>query len=114
MRNTILALFFCGCSQTVGVETDAGKDAGAVDMAHADASTDAGTVDLAIVDMTAAPSDLACNPFIVDPVQEMSCLPGQEQISRTPTACYHKICGCMDQATCSNCYWTGWIQMPCS
>lgn len=79
--------------------------------------TDGGTADdlaPAVGDLMPAPSDLACLPFSPGASQPMACSPGQEQNTKTgPSMCFRKTCGCMNQATCTDCYWSLWTPVGC-
>ena len=116
MRTLIIAIVFCaGC--TSGGDPSKHNDSGthedlASDHADGGESIDADSAhdDLAHAgDMALAPADMSCSAFVSSPAGgQPACTPGPTEYQVISGACYFRNCGCMDTATCSDCFQNPW------
>lgn len=110
----LLAHGFCGCdfaALSKGYAVDGGMADATFDLLQPQADSsparDAGA------DLLPTVPDLAqCLAWVGGAPDQIACVPGTEQMSSGAT-CYKKICGCMNQSTCTGCFWSPWLQTAC-
>lgn len=116
----VMLVAVSGCTRSVG-GGDPDGGGGQPDALGATGSDGAPLAVDAQGDLENAPSDggggqvadLACLAAVYNPFGMSPCEPGMEQHSTDPMGCYKKICGCTNQATCTGCYWSPWMQVTC-
>lgn len=119
MVHQTVALFFCiACTSPAPSHIDMGHDLLSVDSlpVHVvDGGLDGAetvALDGASMDSRSSSPDLSCQAFSTGITwTETSCEPGQEQVTNSGS-CFHKICGCKNLMTCTDCYWSTWL--PCN